>query len=242
MRCICSCLLFVLTIGLVGCFPSYQKDTLTTISSKMTPEEDTIKVVPPKRYGELGQHLFPFGKDSIVANFPAIDVAYAVVYELDPNRRYGATSVFKGRTGSSKSLSLQEVERFNTIIRAHDTYGDSPAACFDPRVGLVYYNADSLPIAHISICFDCAQSYPYPKIQGQEEQEDHLRGLSETGSVRLKYLLAEWGFPHTRFNPMMNGAPTLHYLEEILPQVLDAEEAQLKLEQYKTLFEESQPD
>lgn len=156
----------------------------------------------------MGQHLFPFGKDSIVANFPAIEVAYAVVYELAPDHRYGASSVFKGRTGPSKSLSIQEVERFNTIIRARDTYGDAPAACFDPRIGLVYYNADSLPVAHISICFDCAQSYPYPSIQGQEE---HLRGLSETGAVQLKYLLAEWGFPNTHFNPMMK-VPLLYII------------------------------
>lgn len=45
--------------------------------------------------------------------------------------------------------------------------------------------------------------------------------------------------------PYDEGAPTLHYLEKVLPQVLDAKEAQLKLEQYKILFEEfkeSQPD
>lgn len=229
-------------LGLMACSSPTQEAPAVTkgIDTVVTTKPPTVSI-RSKGLQELKQHHFPFGEDSTVATFPATPFAYAVVYALDPDKsRDGARSVFGGRTGPFKMLSVAEANRFNTIINAPTTYGGGQAGCFDPRVGLVYYNQDSLPVAHISICFECMGSNPYPSIQAQQTKV--AKGLSETGSVQLKYLLAEWGFPNTRFSPMMNGKPTLDYLEDILPQVMSDSQAQERLAQYRESWEAHQLD
>lgn len=204
--------------------------------------EDKSKQQKLKQEGrrELNAHLKPFLEDKVVTQFPSVDFEYAVVYETNPSVR-NIEAVFLGRTGKSKFLSKEEANRFNKIINSSKTYGDSPAACFDPRIGLVYYNKDSIPTAHITICFECHQSYAYPKIKGQQmhiTETSYRAGLSETGAVNLKYLFAEWGFPNTNFNPMMGGEKTIKYLEDILPTVMEEEEAKKTIEDYKNLLED----
>lgn len=253
----CCCLLIS---GMVACSsptqepaptidqPVIENHPSTTVETPSTVVDDAseVPVLTPKKprspYQELKQHRRPFGKDEIVNQFPGADFDYAVVYALDPDRRNGATSVFKGRTGPSKRLSKTEVAPLNAIINTPETYGDGPAGCFDPRIGLVYYDKDSLPVAHVSICFECSQFKAYPKLKSQEQHEDYLHGLSEKGAVQLKYCFAEWGFPNTGFNPMSDGKLTLEYLKTVLPKALGEEEAALKIEQYQTLFEEHNPD
>ncbi|MCH2045226.1 MAG: hypothetical protein MK212_14010 [Saprospiraceae bacterium] len=215
----------------------------------LTPKEEAVAVQKDNRKEqkkgnegrtELQKHTWPFGEEEVVDQFPSVDFEYATIYELNPSFREGAKSVFLGRTGKFKLLSLKEAKQVNKIISSSKSYGGSPAACFDPRIGLVYYNKDSIPVAHISICFDCYQSYAYPRIKGQEMHRNHGEmnghGLSETGAVQLKYLFAEWGFPNISFNPTMSGEQTLNYLKDILPKVVGEEEAQKTIEDYTRLL------
>lgn len=55
---------------------------------------------------------------------------------------------------SQKELTKKQVATLHKIIGDTATYGGPTAACFDPHLGVVYYQKDKI-VGHISICIDC---------------------------------------------------------------------------------------
>ncbi len=86
----------------------------------------------------------------------------------------------------------------------HSTFGGSTFACFEPRLGFVYYRK-GLIVAHISVCLTCNFLQSSPEIPiavfknpDPESLPYYLYGFSEAGIKRFSDLCAALGFSHCK--------------------------------------------
>ncbi len=84
-----------------------------------------------------------------------------------------------------QELNPAQVKNFLTLINNPDTYGGEAMRCFQPRLGLVFYNAHNKAAAHISICFQCNNFSATPNIARQEDMPNGSRAFSEHGRQQL---------------------------------------------------------
>jgi hypothetical protein len=59
--------------------------------------------------------------------------------------------------------SIQSIQVIQVVSGNSTGTQDEPNMCFIPHHGIVFYNENNEPIAHISICFYCETKYTYPK-------------------------------------------------------------------------------
>jgi len=93
-----------------------------------------------------------------------------VAYDYDGMANYqivrdGQLVKFDGHHGKIFHLAVltnSQVNRFNKIIGDPATYGAKTAACFDPHLGIVYYQKEKI-VGYVSICTSC--NYLEPSVQ-----------------------------------------------------------------------------
>jgi hypothetical protein len=138
---------------------------------------------------------------------PFKDLKYDKVVTYDFEGRGGGKIVRGDKLDRSaknpKELTPQQTQKFTAVLTDTATYGGSTAACFDPHMGVVFYNKDSI-VAHISICFECnslASSVYLPaEYYNQLTWEDKkyyqtkiLHGFSPAGREHLRELCNSLG-------------------------------------------------
>lgn len=105
-----------------------------------------------------------------------------------------------------KKLSEKQVKKLLTAISDTNFFGGGTAACFEPRMGLVFVGADKKVTGHISICFECNRLESTPVIAAQEYYSRYfgsayLFGLSRSGRKHLMNLCSDLGLERCGDDP-----------------------------------------
>jgi hypothetical protein len=120
---------------------------------------------------------FTKNSDTIMARptfptpFDTLRFNKVIAYEFDGRMEHGET-VFDIERGwfhetieSQLELSSEDIMTLTTILTNDATYGESIMACFEPKLGFIFYQ-DQKPNAVIDICLDCnylKSSIPFPE-------------------------------------------------------------------------------
>lgn len=189
---------------------------LTINTSNNSHPSDTIK--PPKspylNRVELGNYLksapkiiptSAAGTPFDTLNYNQI-VAYKYYNRGDRNPRVYRLS---GTWGSlidviedQHALNQSEADRFLRLLSARSTYGGMRMACFEPRLGIVFYH-DGKYISQISICMECnylEAPFQIPALERQRKISkkhytgDNDYGFSKKGRDGINQLLEEFKF------------------------------------------------
>lgn len=106
-------------------------------------------------------------KDSLL-DFTTLKYSYAkaFLYGLEKNPGLIIENDELNSTTLDKSGirldSIQAIRVIQVVSGISNGTQDEPNMCFIPHHGIVFYNENNEPIAHISICFYCETKYTYP--------------------------------------------------------------------------------
>ncbi|MNV07275.1 hypothetical protein D3C71_976960 [compost metagenome] len=100
------------------------------------------------------------------------------------------------------AMNQSEADQFLRLLSARSTYGGMRMACFEPRLGIVFYK-DGLYVNQISICMECnylEAPFQIPALERQRKiSEKHYTGdndygFSKKGRNGINQLLKEFKF------------------------------------------------
>lgn len=77
-----------------------------------------------------------------------------------------------------QTLTNSENESLVNILGLKSSYGEYPAACFEPHLGIVFYKKGK-PVQYITICMDCNRLVSSINIPNQQQGKE----VSETGTT-----------------------------------------------------------
>ncbi len=141
----------------------------------------------------------------VAYDFERLVESYGVVTEVDGRKKF-ASNIF-----CQKSLNQKQVDFLTNFLGSNDTYGGNWAACFEPHLGIVFYQDDEIKCV-VNICLDCNQlissvkipAQTYHKIDEGTEYEEPLFGFSEQGKQNIIELCKEIGFDYGERQSMEN--------------------------------------
>lgn len=184
---------------------------------------------------EKNQALIP---QKEVREFPNCSYTKVILYKLNGNGNHsGANSVFRQRTHESKELSPNDLKDFLKLMNTKSSYGNSTAACHEPRIGLVFYNKDETPCAYLSLCLDCNNVYSSPELNFAEKIIPQ-HGFSIESRKKLHDIFEKWGFPDENFSPLFDDEEL--YSAFLLEQGYTSEEIEEAIEQFKKDYQQEE--
>lgn len=100
-----------------------------------------------------------------------------------------------------RELTQAQVDDVTNFLGDNATYGSSTAFCFDPHLGIVFYD-DTNIVAHVSICLECNYLISSEKIPATEARmikteygsSYPAEGFSKTGRYKINKLCKELQF------------------------------------------------
>lgn len=111
---------------------------------------------------KMGYELFEQYKHLQNYN-PYKNLKYNKVIAYDFDGSGGGLIIENGKLNSTakkqkKELKPEQVDSLLIALADTTTFGGNHAFCFDPHLGIVFYNGKKI-VAHISICFSCNSLY-----------------------------------------------------------------------------------
>lgn len=171
-----------------------------------------------------------------VHKFPNCSYTKVILYKLNGNGNHsGANSVFRQRTHEFKELSPSDLKDFLKLINKKSSYGNSTAACHEPRIGLVFYDENEQACSYLSLCLDCNNIYTSPELNFAEKMIP-MHGFSIESRKKLHKIFEEWGFPDENFSPLFDDEAL--YREFLLDQEYTQEEIEEAIDQFKKDYQE----
>lgn len=165
--------------------------------------------------------------------------ATVVLYELGLPGHGLAESAFRNRTGVKCSLNAEQARQLARLLNASSTYGGTSAACHDPALGVVWYDADTCPVAYLSICLNCNNVFAKPALQSIKSEAPY-HGFSASGRRKLIDLLTSWDRPYLEYSFLFDDEKQLRYLEKQVPQRYPADSAAMLMERFRDMHREQQ--
>lgn len=139
-------------------------------------------------YGQHGKLNDPFKKlqyDRVVAYEYDGEAGVEIIDEHGKLAKFVYTTT---------QLTAAQIKNINRILTDTATYGGETAACFDPHMGIVYYNKDKVA-AYVSVCMACnflqeSKQIPIGAATYYAIEQDGERypraGFSKRGRVALR--------------------------------------------------------
>lgn len=109
--------------------------------------------------------------------------------------------MYRKKIFMEKELNENQIKKLHRIVNNKKTYGGTKAGCFDPHLGIVYYNQKKI-VGHISICLSCnflSSSMKIPAIQSHKVKgsyDFYREGFSKNGRIKISELCKELEFSH----------------------------------------------
>ena len=141
-------------------------------------------------------------------NNPFLKLNYdkVIMYDFDGTKELNL-SIVDNNGELAKSIKKQvqldktTITELNTRLGTKKSFGEQPAACFEPHLGIVYYFGRKI-VGHITICLSChrlSSSINLPaQRQGQEGKgQDKIytrNGLSESFEKFIEQLITKNNF------------------------------------------------
>lgn len=122
---------------------------------------------------------------------------------------------FKNRISRGTEISKDDFRELIELLENPDSYSNSTAACFDPKIAIVGYDEEGVPTEYMSICLNCNNFRSSPGKVAIEYKDDFSKGFSGETRNTLRALFFKWGIDYYGFSPAWDEeAPFLEYLEE----------------------------
>jgi len=124
-------------------------------------------------------------------NFAFPNVAYtkAVAYHFDDTQARENIVTKAGTLNANikkeQELNPEQIKHFLGLVNNPDSYGGMSHRCFEPRLGVVFYDAQNKIAAHMSICFQCNNFSSTPVVAKREDMPDGSSAYSELGRQKL---------------------------------------------------------
>ena len=128
----------------------------------------TGNLFPPTKYVKVVGYTFNKGndKDDGSCDFSIIDRKTKKIVKSVDSVKY--------------TLTKPQADTLLMILNDSSTFREGESGCYVPHHAFVFFDATNKPVAHIDICFMCAQSYSYPRYATAK-----FGGLSEKGDEAL---------------------------------------------------------
>jgi hypothetical protein len=108
---------------------------------------------------------------------------------------------FKERITSGTVISEFDFQELVSLLENPDSYTNSTAACFNPKVSIIAYDSENVPTEFLSICLNCNNFRSYPgKIQ-IKHNEKYATGFSSATRKTLRKIFLNWGIDYYGFSP-----------------------------------------
>jgi hypothetical protein len=120
--------------------------------------------------------------------FPSLDYDKVVAYHFeDPAGEHIIlkSGVLNSTVKKEQELTFTQIKHFLATINHPDTYGGMTNRCFEPRLGIVFYDKTNKPKAHVSICFQCNNFMSSPNVATSKQAPNSSLGFSEQGRRNL---------------------------------------------------------
>ncbi|HEY1123294.1 MAG TPA: DUF4375 domain-containing protein [Haloferula sp.] len=128
----------------------------------------------------------------IPANWPGVEYAEVRIYLYNPGPRHEEKLIIdKGKlhpevfNPDGIKLDATQTERLLTLLRHESPDEGVPSCKFLPHHGIVFYDREGKPVAHVSVCFLCEIEIADPA--------NHR--MSESDFAALKHLVQDLGLP-----------------------------------------------
>lgn len=141
--------------------------------------------------------------------FPDFSFDEVIAYDYDGEMEsFGIEIIQNNKLTPYKKKALLTPKQIKNLIadlNAETTYGGTKAVCFNPHLGIVFYNKKKV-VGYISICFECNYLVSSKLIPVTEKKiiaiYDDLvvfaDGFSELGVEKLSALCRELDFSHCK--------------------------------------------
>ena len=205
------CFVFALCIGLTGCTnkhpqsnPTPVADTIVTLESPAPHQIERANISPDS----LASFLLKANEVNVNKKgsrpFSKLDYNRVIAYDYECGMETRVNIVEDGRLNPAikqqVALTQRQVDELTNYLGARSTYGESPADCFNPHLGIVFYR-DTSVVAFVSICLDChhlESSIEIPVLS--HNKSNYLSsGFSDLGKQKLTALCAQLNFSHCKY-------------------------------------------
>ena len=204
-------ILLFLPLLLFSCSNNSVKNTKTdkTVPVKeMTIESSQKKYIARKELLEYVKNIKPneFTQDYLNP-FDSIRFNKVIAYDFDGKEernisvvdKYGFSKVIK----KQKNLNKEQVTFLINFLTDTLTYGQSTAACFEPGLGIVFFNNESV-VYTIDICLDCnflhsttiIPATQYTQMDSEDGTSYALDGFSQKGKNNIIELCKQLGLEY----------------------------------------------
>ncbi len=107
----------------------------------------------------------------------------------------------KEKINKTRTLTNDEIRRFENIITAKTSYGNTTMSCFDPHFAVVYYLEEKI-VGAVSICLDCnylisSEKIPATELKMIKISDDYsypAKGFSKGTRREIHDYIEELGF------------------------------------------------
>lgn len=118
-------------------------------------------------------------------------LAYVKAY---PIRRVNmGGSPFLDRMSKGVYVPISEYQELVTLLKDTRSYNTGVAACFYPKISLIMYDRDGIPLGYISMCLDCNQ---FRATIATGQPNTAMQGFSKEARKKLRSLFAKWRFDY----------------------------------------------
>lgn len=171
---------------------------------------DLVKSIQQNAIFKLDNSKKKYGKNIFNEDLLADSLAFIKAYPIQPNLTLGGGDPMYNRTTPGKFIPLADYHAFVAILKDKKSYGNSMAACFSPKIGLVMYDRESLPLGQISICLDCNQFTT--SLKTPETASGPFAGFTLEARQKMRELFFKWGFDYYGYTHWDDSVAYHNYL------------------------------
>ncbi len=203
-------MLVMTTIAWAACQPTHSPVPASPVSVQSQPPAPTVE---PQPYLSLQQLAESLKRAPTLARltklhppFDSLQFDKAMAYDYNGAKGEQALYIVEeGRLAptivAQQPLDGHDVEALVGLLYNKRAYGDAPAFCFEPHLGIVFYQSDSI-VAHLSICISCKRltgspavpAHLFPQVRLPDGTSYPADGLNDRTLQQLRKWLRQWQF------------------------------------------------
>ena len=104
------------------------------------------------------------------------------------------------RTSSGKQISQTQYEKYCELLNKRSSYNNTTAACFIPKLSVVVYDEENIPMEYSEVCLDCNSIISIPHAIDFDFGDTDFYGLSAGARQELRKMFAEWNVPYESYS------------------------------------------
>ena len=120
-----------------------------------------------------------------------------IVYKVEPVGEQKGT--WQARMSLGKEISQEQYEEYCEVLNQRDSYDNTTASCFYPKLSIVVYDDNDVPMEYSEICLDCNSARTFPHELDFNINTDFY-GFSTEARYELRRIFKDWGVPYESYS------------------------------------------